>query len=131
MTISKHLILGDQRGKLIAIESNIDLPFHINRVFYIYGNNSNLARGEHSHYRTKQYMIALNGSCKVTLDNGIDKRTYVLDSPNIGLFQDALVWGKMHDFTTDCILLVLADNHYDKSDYIENYDLYLKVINGQ
>lgn len=123
-SLKEHRILGDERGKLIAVESGIDIPFEIKRVFYIYGTQSNVPRGQHSHHQTKQYLIAINGSCKVTLDNGKTKETHELNMPHIGLFQDAMVWGTMHDFSNDCILLVFADQHYKEADYIRSYDVF-------
>ncbi len=121
-------ILGDERGQLIALEEKRDIPFAIRRVFYIYGTLEGISRGEHSHYKTKQFLVAVAGSCKITLDNGTKKETYDLDKPNIGLLQDALVWGSMYDFSTDCVLMVLADSYYDENDYIRNYDDFLEVI---
>ncbi len=126
--ISQLKILGDSRGQLIVLEENRDVPFDIKRVFYIYGTQKGISRGEHSHYKTKQFLVAVTGSCKVTLDNGTKKETFDLDKPNTGLLQDALIWGSMHDFSSDCVLMVLADNHYDESDYIRNYDDFLEVI---
>lgn len=121
-------ILGDDRGQLIALEANRQIPFDIKRVFYIYGTQSDISRGNHSHYKTKQFLIAVAGSCKVTLDNGQTKETFDLNRPNIGLFQDALIWGSMHDFSPDCVLLVLADDYYDESDYIRDYNKFLEVV---
>jgi dTDP-4-dehydrorhamnose 3,5-epimerase-like enzyme len=129
--ITEHKVLGDHRGQLVAIESNIHVPFEVKRVFYIYGTVEGVSRGNHSHYKTKQYLICVNGSCKVTLDNGKNKMTYNLDAPNKGLFQDALVWGVMHDFSKDCVLLVLADDVYAKEDYIVDYDEFLKAVSGE
>ncbi|MGV1045698.1 sugar 3,4-ketoisomerase [Limnohabitans sp.] len=129
--LTNHKVLGDERGQLIAIESGIHIPFEIKRVFYIYGTQPNVPRGQHSHNITKQYLIAVNGSCKVTLDDGVNKVTYVLDQPHIGLFQDAMVWGTMHDFSPDCVLLVLANEHYDDQDYIRSYDDFQKLISGE
>nr|MCR4942487.1 FdtA/QdtA family cupin domain-containing protein [Campylobacter sp.] len=115
--------------QLIALESNRQIPFEIKRVFYIYGTQKNISRGNHSHYKTKQFLIAVNGSCKVTLDNGKTKETFDLNNPNLGLFQDVLIWGSMHNFSKDCVLLVLADKYYDESDYIRDYDEFLKALN--
>jgi len=120
-------ILGDERGSLVALEENKDIPFDIRRVFYIYNTQDGISRGNHSHYKTKQFLIAVNGSCKVTLDDGKEKQTFDLNKPNIGLFQDAMLWGTMHDFSSDCVLMVLADAYYDEADYIRNYDDFLKV----
>ncbi len=129
MSIILHKVLGDHRGQLVAIEERTNVPFDIKRVFYIYGTQKKVSRGDHSHYNTKQYLIAVNGSCKVTLDNGKTKQTFSLDEPNKGLFQDALIWGTMHDFSDDCVLLVFADNRYKSEDYITNYSKFLEVVN--
>ena len=68
--IFENKVMGDFRGKLIALESDIDIPFQIRRVFYIFDVPSGQVRGEHAHYKTKQYIAAISGSCKITLDNG-------------------------------------------------------------
>ena len=121
-------VMGDERGSLIAFEENQNVPFDIKRVFYIYGTQEGIPRGQHSHYKTKQLLVAVNGGCKVTLDNGKEKETYTLNKPNVGLFQDALIWGTMHDFSHDCILMVFADTYYEDSDYIRDYDKFLEVV---
>ncbi len=121
-------IMGDERGSLIAFEENQNIPFNIKRVFYIYGTQEKISRGNHSHYTTKQLLVAVHGECKVTLDDGTTTKTYTLNKPNIGLSQDALIWGTMHDFTEDCILMVFADTYYEESDYIRSYDKFLEVI---
>ena len=125
--LEEFKVLGDYRGQLVALETNRQIPFDVKRVFYIYGTQEGIPRGNHSHYKTKQFLVAVNGSCKVTLDNGKIKETYELNKPNLGLFQDALIWGTMHDFSSDCVLMVLADEYYDASDYITSYDIFLEV----
>lgn len=127
--IKNHLVRGDERGQLVAIEGAIDIPFDIKRIFYIYGTTEGLPRGNHAHYKTLQYLIAVSGSCKVTLDNGTEQETFELDRRNIGLLQKELVWGVMHDFSDDCVLLVLASEHYDESDYIRDYSLFHEQVN--
>ena len=87
-----------------------------------------MSRGNHAHYKTRQFLVAVHGSCKVTLDNGKTKETFDLNQSNLGLFQDALIWGTMHDFSADCVLMVLADALYDENDYIRNYDDFLKEV---
>ena len=126
--LEEFKVLGDHRGQLVALEANRQIPFDVKRVFYIYGTQEGIPRGNHSHYKTKQFLVAVNGSCKVTLDNGKEKETFDLNKPNLGLFQDALIWGSMHDFSSDCVLMVLADEHYDETDYIRNYDKFLEEI---
>ena len=127
-TLEEFKVLGDHRGQLVALEANRQIPFDVKRVFYIYGTQEGVPRGNHSHYKTKQFLVAVNGSCKVTLDDGKKKQTFDLNQPNLGLFQDALIWGTMHDFSSDCVLMVLADEYYDASDYITDYDKFLEVV---
>jgi hypothetical protein len=127
-TLQEFKVLGDHRGQLVALEASRQIPFDVKRVFYIYGTQEGVPRGNHSHYKTKQFLIAANGSCKVTLDNGKIKETFDLNKPNLGLFQDALIWGIMHDFSSDCVLMVLADEYYDASDYITDYKKFLKEV---
>ena len=127
--LQEFKVLGDHRGQLVALEANRQIPFDVKRVFYIYGTQEGVPRGNHSHYKTKQFLVAVNGSCKVTLDNGKEKETFDLNRPNLGLFQDALIWGTMHDFSSDCVLMVLADEYYDASDYITDYNKFLEIVN--
>jgi len=128
VTTKEFNILGDYRGQLVALEENRNIPFDLKRVFYIFGTQEGVSRGNHSHYKTKQFLVAVNGSCKVTLDDGYNKETFNLNKPNLGLFQDALIWGTMHDFSSDCVLMVLANEYYDASDYITDYDKFLKEV---
>lgn len=126
--LEEFKVLGDHRGQLVALEANSQIPFDVKRVFYIYGTQEGIPRGNHSHYKTKQFLIAVNGSCKVILDNGKEKETFDLNKQNLGLFQDALIWGTMYDFSKDCVLMVLADEHYDESDYIRDYSKFLEEV---
>ena len=125
----KYEIKGDQRGSLIALENNIDVPFNIKRVFYIYDTLDGVVRGTHAHFLTQQLLVCVKGSCKVTLDDGKTKKTFLLDAPDKALLQKPMIWGKMYDFSDDCVLLVLADQLYDEEDYIRDYDKFLKIIN--
>ncbi len=125
--LDEFKVLGDERGQLIALEGNRQIPFEVKRVFYIYGTQPNTPRGNHAHYKTKQYLVAVHGSCKITLDNGKTKKTYDLNKPNLGLFQDAMIWGTMHTFSQNCVLMVLADTYYDADDYITDYNDFLKA----
>ena len=126
--LEEFKVLGDHRGQLVALEANRQIPFDVKRVFYIYGTQESVPRGNHSHYKTKQFLVAVNGNCKVTFDNGKEKETFDLNKQNLGLFQDALIWGTMHDFSSDCVLMVLANEYYDASDYITDYDKFLKEV---
>ncbi|OJW62522.1 MAG: dTDP-6-deoxy-3,4-keto-hexulose isomerase [Aeromonas sp. 62-46] len=118
-------VLGDERGSLLALEGNKNIPFDIKRVYYIYGTQNGVARGFHAHKELKQVAICLNGSCRFVMDNGVEKSDVVLNSPSQGLLIDTMQWHEMYDFSSDCILLVLASDVYDEADYIRNYDDFL------
>ena len=119
--------LEDQRGGLVAIESNLSIPFEINRLYYIF-NTTNQSRGFHAHIDLKQVAICVKGSCRFILDNGNSREEIILNSPTRGLFIEALTWREMHDFSDDCVLLVLASEHYDESDYIRDYQDFLNKV---
>lgn len=121
--------LGDDRGSLVALEANKTIPFDIKRVYYIFGTKPGVARGFHAHKALKQVAVCVSGSCRMLLDDGKQKAEVLLDSPVKGLVIDSFVWHEMHDFTPDCVLLVLASEHYDESDYIRNYDDFIKAVN--
>ena len=120
--------LGDQRGGLVAIESNQSIPFEIKRLYYIF-NTTNQSRGFHAHIDLKQVAVCVKGSCRFILDNGTEKQEVVLDQPTQGLLIEGLIWREMHDFSEDCVLLVLASEHYDEADYIRDYEQFLSVVN--
>lgn len=121
-------ILGDHRGSLVALEAMKNIPFDIKRVYYIFGSDSYTPRGFHAHKQLQQVAICVAGKCRMVLDDGHKKEEVWLDSPNKGLSIGAL-WHEMHDFSPDCILLVLASDHYDESDYIRDYGVFLTMVN--
>ena len=118
---------GDDRGSLVALEGHKSIPFEIKRVYYIFDTKSGVVRGLHAHKALSQVMVCLKGSCRIVLDNGSIKEQVILNSPDKGLVIDSMLWHEMHDFSADCILLVLANEHYDESDYIRDYDEFLEV----
>ena len=122
--------LGDERGALVALEANRQIPFDIKRVYYIYGTVQGVARGFHAHKALKQVAICLKGSCRFVMDDGKDKQEVIMATPDKGLLINAMQWHEMYDFSEDCVLMVLADQLYDESDYIRNYDAFLKVANS-
>lgn len=119
--------LGDDRGSLVALEADKTVPFAIKRVYYIFGTKEGVARGFHAHKNLKQIAVCVTGKCRMILDDGKAKQEVWLDSPTKGLFIDDLVWREMYDFSEDCVLLVLASEHYDEADYIRDYDHFLEV----
>lgn len=130
MTISliEFKIMGDERGSLIALEENHNVPFDVKRVYYIFGTKAGVRRGYHAHKNLKQLAICVSGSCTFLLDDGIKKQAVELHSPTHGLLIEGLVWREMYNFSPDCILMVLASELYDENDYIRGYDEFLKVL---
>jgi dTDP-4-dehydrorhamnose 3,5-epimerase-like enzyme len=121
-------IMGDERGSLISLEQQKNIPFKIKRVYYIFGTKTNMVRGKHSHPNLKQVAICVNGSCKFLLDDGKKKETVELNSPNIGLYIGKNIWREMYDFTSDCVLMVLANEYYNEDEYIRDYKEFLKKV---
>ncbi|MBU5690556.1 sugar 3,4-ketoisomerase [Vibrio cholerae] len=119
-------VLGDARGSLVSLEANINIPFEIKRVYYIFGTQQGVARGFHAHKKLKQVAICLSGSCRFLMDNGIDKEETILNSNAQGLLIDVMQWHEMYDFSDDCVLMVLASDHYDETDYIRDYSEFLR-----
>lgn len=127
INFQKH---GDERGMLIALEENKEIPFIIKRVYYMYDTVSGVRRGYHAHKKLKQILICIHGNCKIHLDDGYDTFEVFLDKPFEGLYVTNNMWREMYDFSPDAVLMVLASEYYDESDYIRNYDEFIKYIKG-
>jgi dTDP-4-dehydrorhamnose 3,5-epimerase-like enzyme len=121
----------DSRGALVAIEGMSTLPFTINRAYYIFGTAGGVRRGAHAHKSLQQLMIAVSGSCTVLIDDGTEKKEFVLDIPRRGLYVGPGNWREMYDFSPGCVLLVLASEHYTESDYIRDYDDFITYVKSQ
>lgn len=122
--------LGDDRGSLVSIEigNRKEIPFEVKRVYYIYRTEVDVSRGFHAHKNLKQVAFAISGTCEMILDDGENRKKVTLDSPTKGILIENFIWREMHNFSKDCVLLVLASEHYDENDYIRNYDTFLEVI---
>ena len=125
INFQKH---GDERGMLIALETNNEVPFEIKRVYYMYDTLSNVRRGFHAHKKLEQILICIHGECKIHLDDGKETEEILLNKPYEGLYITNDMWREMYDFSPDAVLLVLASELYDESDYIRNYDKFLEFI---
>ena len=119
---------GDYRGKLISIEECIDVPFEIKRVYYMFDTIADVVRGKHAHKSLEQLLVCMRGSCLVTLDDGTEKATVRLDDPCKGLYIANNMWREMSEFTEDAVLVVFASKYYDESDYIRDYDEFLRFV---
>jgi len=113
---------GDERGSLISIEGSRDVPFPIQRVYYIFGTQLNVSRGFHAHVDLTQLAVCVSGSCVMALDDGSVRQEFTLDRPDTALLIGPMIWREMHQFSPDCVLLVLASRWYDEADYIRNYE---------
>ena len=122
---------GDERGNLVVAECGEDeVPFNVKRVFYIYGSDPEVVRGQHANRRTEFVLINVCGTSKVKMDNGNETEVIELNRPRMGLYIPTMVWKDMYDFSKDSVLLVLASEHYDADEYIRDYDAYLREIKG-
>ena len=117
---------GDHRGRLHALEFDEGLPFVPRRIYYIINTLKNVTRGNHAHKNLKQYFVCVSGQCVINLDNGKAVVEHLLDSPDYGLLVDGVYWRKLYNFSSDCVLLVLASEYYDELDYIRDYSSFLK-----
>lgn len=122
---------GDKRGQLVALEEFKDIPFKIKRVYYMYDTEQGVTRGYHAHKSLQQIWICIHGSCKIRLDNGKEKKVVPLEKPYEGLYVSNAMWREMFDFSSDAVLMVLASELYDESDYIRDYDEFLKFVNSK
>lgn len=121
--------LGDERGKLVVIEGEgMDIPFDIKRVFYIYGSDAEVMRGQHANRETEFLLVNVAGTSKVRVDNGKESAIVELNRPRMGLYLSSMLWKDMYDFSEDSVLLVLASRHYDGAEYIRNYEDYLAEL---
>lgn len=124
MTLARYVdfnVRGDADGWLVALEGNRNVPFAMQRAYYIFGTQNGVRRGKHAHRRLTQMMVCLTGQCKILLDDGKTREDLTLARNDQGLMLDAMIWHEMYDFSPDCVLLVLADNYYEEADYIRNY----------
>ena len=122
-------IFIDSEGSLVPIESGLSIPFKIERVFYVFEVHDQKDRGEHSHHKTEQVLICLNGKVKVLCDDGKNRKEWVLDKPNQALYIPNLIWDEQIYLTSGSVLLVLANTNYDPSDYIEDYEEFKRLKN--
>lgn len=119
----------DKRGSLIALENLKTVPFEIKRVYYIYDTKPDIDRGGHAHTNLEQILIMMDGACEVLLDNGKEKKSIILNRPDVGLYIGKNMWREMKNFSYGAKLLVLASDLYDEKEYIRSYDEFLRIIN--
>ena len=119
-------------GKLSVAESIVNIPFEIKRVYYIYDlENSQAIRGRHAHRQLEQVIFCINGSFILGLDDGTNKEELIINQRNTGVYLGTGLWHTMSGFSKDCILLVFASDYYNESDYIRDYNEFIRFIKSQ
>jgi dTDP-4-dehydrorhamnose 3,5-epimerase-like enzyme len=118
--------IKNRTGNITAIENNVEIPFNINRIFYLYDIPGGESRGAHAHKECHQFLIATSGSFEVQLDDGKVKKTMMLNQPFRGLHIPPGIWASEVNFSSGAICLVMASHTYDEVDYIRNYDDFIE-----
>ena len=121
--------LGDERGSLVVCEGEQDIPFEPKRVFYIFGSDATVVRGQHANRDSEFVLINVAGKSKVKVMDGMgNEMVFSLNRPNTGIYIPKMVCKEMYDFSADSVLLGLASTHYDGAEYIRDYDEYVKEV---
>lgn len=123
--------LGDERGKLVVIEGKQDIPFDIARAFYIYGSDATVVRGKHANRNSEFVLVNVAGKSKVMITDGTKKEIIELNKPMEAVYIPKMIWKEMYDFSTDSVLLVLSNTHYDGSEYIRDFEEYLQIMKAE
>lgn len=120
---------GDERGHMVIVEGMKDVPFDIKRIFYIYGSDPDVVRGQHANRHSEFVLINVSGTSKVKVRDGKgNEQIYSLDRPHTGIYLPKMIWKDMYDFSEDSVLLCLASTSYDPSEYIRDYNEFLKYM---
>lgn len=123
----KFPVVEDSRGNLAFIQNDI-LPFEFKRIYYLFDIPSNAFRGGHSHINQNEVLIALSGSFEVTVNDGFEKKSFLLNKPNVGLYISTGIWRELQNFSSGAVCLVIASDVFDEDDYIRDYDEFLELI---
>mgnify|MGYP002866338163 FL=1 len=121
-------INGDNDGHLIACQYKSNCPFDVKRVFWIFDTKAGIMRGAHANRNSEFLLIAINGSCKVKVDDGQREEIFDLNNPYTGLYLNKMIWKEMYNFSHNAILLVLTNTLYDEKEYIRDYSTWKKEI---
>lgn len=122
---------GDQRGHLVVVEGEQDIPFVVKRIFYMYGSDRDVVRGQHANRRSEFVLINVSGQSKIRVDDGLgNEAVFSLNRPHTGIYLPPMIWKDMYDFSPDSILLVLSSEHYDAEEYIRDHDEFVREVNA-
>lgn len=120
---------GEQQVFLVPLEQNSTcVPFELKRIYYIFGFEGDERRGFHAHKKLKQLLVCVSGSCTIELDDGSHRKAIRLDSPSKGMLIERPLWREITGFSRNCVLVVLASEPYDTSDYIWDYDEFCRFV---
>lgn len=119
--------IESRSGNITPVQSNVDLPFSIKRIFYLYDIPGGESRGAHAHKECHQFLVAVSGAFEVLLNDGQTQRLVQINRPYIGLHIPPMIWASEINFSSGSVCLVLASHSYSEADYIRNYDDYLKI----
>ena len=123
---------GDERGHLVVVEGQKDVPFDIRRVFYIYGSDETVVRGCHANRRSQFVLVNVAGQSKVRVRDGLgNEAVFAINRPHTGLYLPRMVWKEMYDFSPDAVLLVLSSEAYDPGEYIRDYAAFESEVSGR
>lgn len=117
--------ITDVRGNLTVAQGLTDVPFEIRRAYWVYDVPGGESRGGHAHKHCREFIIAVSGAFSVTLDDGKERQSILLNHPYQGLLVETNIWRTLDDFSSGAVCLVLASEDFDESDYIRDYDEYL------
>lgn len=120
--------IPDERGKLAVLEQDGAVFFDVRRVYYLYDVPAGTSRGGHAHRALDQMLISISGSFTVDVEGADGKLSYLLNRPNQALYIGSMVWREMRDFSSNAVCLVLASTVYLETDYIRNYDEFIRLI---
>jgi len=120
--------MGDNRGHLVVLEGEKNIPFEIARVFYIYGSDTDVVRGQHANRKSEFVLINVSGTSRVKVDNGYTTEIFELNEPHTGIYIPKMIWKDMYDFSSDSVLLVLSNEKYQPEEYIKDYEEYLLIM---
>ena len=118
-------VVEDTRGNLAFIQKDF-LPFEFKRVYYLFDVPSSAYRGGHSHIVQQELLIALSGSFEVVVQDGLVKKSFVLNKPNVGLLIPTGIWRELQNFSSGAVCLVLASDVFEEADYIRDFDAFLE-----
>jgi len=121
-------LIEDTRGMLSAAEIRKHVPFDVKRFFLVYSVPTEHVRGEHAHRTLHQFLVCVNGRCHLMVDDGDERQEFMLNSPALGVYLQPMVWSVQYKYSSDAVLLVLASDYYDASDYIRDYSEFVRTI---